>query len=166
MYSTAKKCFAFEIMMQNSKERTRPKRVHSSGTKALLKYYEVVSIETCASVATYLFVGNTELRGNHLVRNKWAGGIEGRMDVVYSIILLEKSVEQLTSTLDSHHQKFSSRSIHLPKEFSSFKDLITGTEKKKISSLALNFNVGIFHKKGDYTQVVTVMLTVNHCLIW
>jgi len=61
---------SFEIMMQSSKERKRPKRVHSSYTKALLKYCEAVSIVACASVATYLFVRNTELRGDHLVRNK------------------------------------------------------------------------------------------------
>ena len=53
--------------MQSSKERKRPKRVHSSDTKAPLKYCEAVSIVACAS---YLFVRNTELRGDHLMRNK------------------------------------------------------------------------------------------------
>ena len=59
---------------------------------------------------------------------------------------LEKFVKQLTSTLDSHHQKFSSRSIHLPKGVQQFQGF-NNWNRKKISKLALNFNVGIFHKK-------------------
>ena len=137
------------LMMQSSNKRKCPKRVHSSGTKAQLKYCGTVLIETCTSIATYLLVGDTELRVDHLVRNKLLDLLEEMKtgwtpDAVDSIG--ERFVKQLTSTLwylDSHHQKFSSRSIHLPKEFSSFKDLTTGREKRlsNLLLLVLNFNV-------------------------
>ena len=73
-----------------------------------------------------LFVGDTELGGDQIVRNKLLDLLEEMRvgwtpDVVDTIG--ERFLKQLTNILwylDSHHQKFSSRSIHLPKEFSDF----------------------------------------------
>ena len=112
--------------MQSSNERKCPKRVHSSGTKAVLKYCGTVLFETCTSVTTYLLVGDTELRGDHLVRNKLLELLEemkiGWMpDAVDSIG--ERFVKQLTYTLwylDSHHQKFSSRKHSFTKGIQQF----------------------------------------------
>ena len=140
--STAQQRNAFEVMMQSSNERKCPKRVHSSGTKAVLEYCGTVLIETCTSVATYLLVGDTELRGDHLVRNKLLDLLEEMKvgwtpDAVDSI--RERFVKQLTNTLwylDSHHQKFSSRNIHLPKEFSSFQGF-NNWKRRKIKQPAL-----------------------------
>ena len=105
--------------------------VPSLSGKALLKYCGTALIETCTSVATYLLVGDTELHGDHLVRNKLLHLLEKMKvgwtpDAVDSIG--ERFVKQLTSTLwylDSHHQKFSSRNIHLPRSSAFFKDLTT-----------------------------------------
>ena len=117
--STAQRRNAFEVIMQSSNERKCPKRVHSSGTKSVLNYCGTVLIKTCTSAATYLLVGDTELRGDHLVRNKLLDLLEEMKigwtpDAVDSIG--ERFVKQLTNTLwylDFYHQKFSSRSIHL-----------------------------------------------------
>ena len=140
--STAQQRNAFEVMMQSSNERKCPKRVHSSGTKALLKYCGTVLIETCTSIATCLLVGDTELCGDHLVRNKLLDLLEEMNigwtpDAVDSIG--ERFVKQLTNTLwylDSHHQKFSSRNIRLPKEFNSFQGF-NNWKRKKIKQTAL-----------------------------
>ena len=83
-----------------------------------------------------LFVGDTELRGDQLVRNKLLDLLEEMKvgwtpDVVDTIG--ERFLKQLTSTLwylDSHHQKFSSRSIYLPKEFSGFQGFNDWKRKK------------------------------------
>ena len=82
------------------------------------------------------------MRGDHLVRNKLLDLLE-EMKVGWMPDAVdsngERILKQLTSTLwylDSHHQKFSSRSIHLPKEFSIFQGF-NNRKRKKIKQPAL-----------------------------
>ena len=88
-------------------------------------------------ISCYIFTcRGTKLRGDHLVRNKLLDLLEEvkvdwTPDAVNSIG--ERFVKQLTSTLwylDSQYQKFLSRSIHLPKEFSIFQGFNNRKGKK------------------------------------
>ena len=123
---------AFEILLQSSKERKRPKKFIAQVLMISFKQIILLSNPCKLINQLLLFVGDTKLRGDQIVRNKLLDLLEEMkvgwaLDVVDTIG--ERFVKQLTSTLwylDGHHQKFLSRSIHLPEKL---RDLMIGSEK-------------------------------------
>ena len=94
-----------------------------------------------------LFVGDTKLHGDQIVRNKLLEEMKAGWapDVVDTIG--ERFVKQLTSTLwylDGHHQKFLSRSIHLPEKLSNFQGF-NDWKRKKIKQPVLTVPELKFH---------------------